>query len=98
MGVSKDIRDYNAAALLLKEQLDSDGKNEINLLYSCKYKDEQSNQFIRESGIKIKSMNYIGKPEKRQLDGLVPLHRKIKESYSCYNFEPKFPATLKDFL
>lgn len=37
IGVSKDIRDYNAAALLLKEQLQADNKNTINLLYSCNY-------------------------------------------------------------
>lgn len=40
LGIGKDIRDYNAASLLLKEKLDSDNKNEIDLLYSCSYESE----------------------------------------------------------
>jgi hypothetical protein len=46
IGIDSDIRDYLSAALLLKERLQVDGLDEIDLLYTCAFGQEKVQKLI----------------------------------------------------
>jgi hypothetical protein len=58
IGVDSDIRDYLSAALLLKERLQVDGIQEIDLLYTCAFGQEKVQKHFKDQGITLLHLIY----------------------------------------